>query len=108
MRSTRGPHRHQVNGQRLSFLRRARRRTLMNLLTRAALAAILLAGCSAPGEKEEVEGRADPIVGGVPTPACAWPTTVSFSQGNAGCTATLIHPKMITIADHCLEGTGGR
>jgi len=73
----------------------------------AALAAISVAGCSAPPNEDPIESREQPIVGGVETPACAWPTTVSFSQNGAGCTATLIHPKMITVADHCLEGNGG-
>jgi MYXO-CTERM domain-containing protein len=65
-----------------------------------------LAACSAPSEPEDLATAEAPIVGGQETPVCAWPTTVSFSKGNAGCTATLIHPKMISIAAHCIEGGG--
>src|SRR5262245_7737624 len=73
-----------------------------------AFAAIWVAACSAPADTEPMESRAEPIVGGTVTSTCAWPTTVSFTQGNAGCTATLVHPKLIIIVDHCLEGTGGQ
>jgi hypothetical protein len=70
--------------------------------------AILLAGCSAPpSESEPAESREQPIVGGMETPVCGWPTTVSFSQSGAGCTATLVHPKVISIAAHCVEGGSG-
>ncbi|MEE9382780.1 MAG: trypsin-like serine protease [Nannocystaceae bacterium] len=37
------------------------------------------------------------IVGGEPTNLCEWPTTVSIG----GCSATLIHPRVIIYAAHC-------
>src|SRR5215471_717387 len=92
--------------RRCDVTRAQRERSIMRKAW-AALAAISMAGCSAPANDETVEIREEPIVGGVETPACAWPTTVSFSMNGNGCTATLIHPKMITVADHCLEGSGG-
>jgi len=41
------------------------------------------------------------IVGGQPVPMCGWPTTV-YSNG---CTATLVHPKAISTAQHCGQPT---
>src|SRR5262245_64813286 len=78
-----------------------------NFLRAAAGVALLVAGCSAPADNEPTEAREMPIVGGVETPVCAWATTVSFSQSGAGCTATLVHPKGISIAAHCVEGGSG-
>ncbi len=74
-------------------------------------AALLAAGCSAPAEGDDPAASAATIVGGQETPACAWPTTVHFRASlgggaSAGCTATLIHPKMISIAAHCVEEGG--
>ena len=37
------------------------------------------------------------IVGGSAVEACGWPTTVY----TGGCTATLVHPKAISTAQHC-------
>src|SRR5438876_11341259 len=82
------------------------------LLTHFGLALASMAGCSAPGA-EPTGDVASAIVGGEATPPCAWPTTVHYQQlllrgpGNA-CTATLIHPQVIAIAAHCVEGDGTR
>lgn len=42
---------------------------------------------------------ADPqsVIGGEPSPSCAWPTTVSLG----GCTGTLVHPEVVVYAAHC-------
>ncbi|MCR9164035.1 MAG: trypsin-like serine protease [Nannocystaceae bacterium] len=37
------------------------------------------------------------VIGGEPSPTCAWPTTVSLG----GCTGTLIHPEIVVYAAHC-------
>lgn len=37
------------------------------------------------------------VVNGVPSKTCAWPTTVNV----AGCTGTLVHPKLVVYAAHC-------
>ena len=37
------------------------------------------------------------VIGGEPSPTCAWPTTVSMG----GCTGTLIHPEVVVYAAHC-------
>ena len=41
------------------------------------------------------------IVGGTPVPMCGWPTTVY----SGGCTATLVHPRAISTAQHCGQPT---
>ena len=75
-----------------------------------ALALSALA-CSGQPSSEHVASRRHPIVGGEETPECGWPTAVHFVASLGGntqaeCTATLVHPKMITIAAHCVdEGT---
>jgi MYXO-CTERM domain-containing protein len=71
----------------------------------ATLAAgVAMGSCSAPGENENVDAVPSSIVGGQPTPACAFPTTVAYFADSARCTATLVHPRMITVAAHCMEG----
>jgi hypothetical protein len=47
---------------------------------------------------------ASPVVGGEMVEACQWPSTVHVNS----CTATLIHPRVVTTAAHCLSGTTGR
>jgi hypothetical protein len=59
-------------------------------------------GCSDPVTSEDFAAVAQPVVGGEATPTCAWPTAVYF--GTLGCTGTLVHPRLVTLAAHCLEG----
>ncbi len=80
---------------------------------RGAIFSLLLAswGCSGQPAPEHLGERRHPIVGGQETETCSWPTAGHFvtklSQNTqAECTATLVHPKMITLAAHCIdEGT---
>lgn len=44
-----------------------------------------------------VETMAPRIVGGSPSAACGWPSTV----GVGNCTGTLVHPKLVVYAAHC-------
>lgn len=48
------------------------------------------------------------IVGGEKSKTCNFPSTVALSRAGGGkqfgCTGTLIHPKVITTAYHCLQG----
>lgn len=50
-------------------------------------------------ESEEDKLR---IVGGTPTRTCHFPSTVALRAGRGICTGTLIHPKVITTANHCI------
>ncbi len=42
-----------------------------------------------------------PIVGGETVPSCSWPTSVDV----AGCTGSLVHPRLVITAHHCRSNT---
>lgn len=54
-------------------------------------------GCVMDTPEEAVSRRAHPIVSGSSVEECGWPTTVFVD----GCTATLIHERAISTAQHC-------
>ena len=86
-------------------------------LHRSALHAVfgsaftLVAGCAADGvsEAEEVVDPAalgetqQSVIGGTPAAECGWPSTVRVDPSQ--CTGTLIHPRIVTTAAHCMYGT---
>src|SRR4051794_23206287 len=80
----------------------------------ATFGAAVVAACSAGAAEPDTDELGSAIVGGQETPTCGWPTTVAFHADlgggvGAGCTATLINPKMISLAAHCIEeGTNFR
>jgi hypothetical protein len=62
------------------------------------LVALLAAGCAPPGP-DGVESTAQPVVGGQAATTCVWPSCL-FGRG---CSATLVHPRLITTAAHCVQ-----
>jgi hypothetical protein len=70
------------------------------------LALWLLGACetaSAPSAVPAVAVTSAPVVGGDTVDACQWPSTVSVNAWGS-CTGTLIHPRIVTTAAHCLTG----
>jgi MYXO-CTERM domain-containing protein len=59
----------------------------------------LAVGCGSEPPADVAEFGA-PVVGGTLATSCQWPTALSVR----GCTATLVHPKLVTLAAHCLGG----
>ena len=70
-----------------------------------AAAAAGLLGCeSHPGELPLSE-TVSPIVGGSLASPCAWPTTIMLQP--IGCSGTLVHPRVVVTAKHCLVNDSG-
>lgn len=76
------------------------------LLCIAAPLGLSLASSSAVGAKEPSDPGSMEIVGGEETKACHFPS-VAFLKVSAGaCTGTLVHPKVLTTANHCIGRNG--
>lgn len=78
-------------------------------LSLSGLAAICLGSSSARGfarEDSPKEPAQTNIVGGASTKTCHFPS-VAFLKVSAGaCTGTLVHPKVLTTANHCINRNG--
>jgi hypothetical protein len=60
---------------------------------------VLTIGCSSePLTSNDLATSAEPVVDGMLATTCQWPTALSID----GCTGTLVHPKLVTLAAHCL------
>lgn len=70
-------------------------------LRSVAMAIGIAWGCA--GETDPVASRAEAIAGGVPAPELAAVVYLYRSDG-AACTATLIAPRVVLTARHCVEG----
>ena len=69
----------------------------LTALIQLAVSSTVTAGSPPNGELAPVPAA---IVGGAPTPVCAWPAVVALRTGGV-CTATLVHPEVIVYAAHC-------
>jgi MYXO-CTERM domain-containing protein len=67
-----------------------------------ALALGVALGACAPADEagDPAAAAARPIVGGTTVPTCGWPT-VALAGGD--CTATLVHPRVVITAAHCVS-----
>jgi hypothetical protein len=59
---------------------------------------------SGPSANVAAEPTLAPVVGGMTTDPCDWPSTVGVN-GFGSCTGTLIHSRIVTTAAHCLSGS---
>jgi hypothetical protein len=60
-----------------------------------------LLGCESHPGKAPVSESALPIVGGSLAATCVWPTAIMLVR-LAGCSGTLVHPRVVVTAKHCL------
>jgi hypothetical protein len=75
--------------------------TQRQVLWLPVLLAVATAAC-APMPDEAPGQTSSPIIGGTAAPTCGWPTTVLVGSG---CSGTLVHPRVVMTAKHCLSGS---
>ncbi len=68
-----------------------------------AVLALGAISCGATATDEGWSSASSPVIGGKVAAVCEWPTTVLFAS--AGCSGTLVHPRVVTVAKHCLDST---
>ena len=73
-----------------------------------AAGSLIVAGCSSAdrGVRDDTAELRSWIINGQDCATCAWPATAQFPVGDKNCSATLIHPKVVTTAAHCSPAAG--
>ena len=67
-----------------------------------ALALVSLSPLAAHADALTSDRDPSAILGGAPVASCGWPSTVWVDH----CTATLVHPRMVVLASHCIVLAG--
>jgi hypothetical protein len=70
-----------------------------------AISLVLATGCGGSRDRDPQPANQQsqqPIVGGTRASTCQWPTAVGLSN----CTGTLVHPRIVTTAGHCVTDGG--
>jgi MYXO-CTERM domain-containing protein len=72
----------------------------MTTIAKASFVAAIAAWPTTSAAADAISAPPDPvgIYGGAPVEACAWPTTVFVND----CTGTLVHPRVVVLAAHCV------
>jgi len=74
----------------------------------AAACGLFTLGCESGASEVPLSETISPIVGGNLAAPCEWPTTVMMMGSSVVCTGTLVHPRVVVTAAHCLVDEGGR
>jgi len=67
----------------------------------AACTTTAILGCQVSPPAEPILQSTQPIVGGTEATTCAWPTAVMM-LGSLVCSGTLVHPRAVVTARHCV------
>jgi secreted trypsin-like serine protease len=79
----------------------------------ASLTTLLAGACAATTEEDEAGASEDAVIGGAPAPEASWNAVGALVEIHemgsktayrAFCTATLIAPRLVVTAEHCLLG----